>query len=93
MLCPEEQEELAALVPSVDRAKASGSHDPPLTERFFKHSAHLRECISTFQDNLAAGLYEPEEQEAMIEDVETTKKVYDAWKVRRRLGCLNIQER
>ncbi|KND00723.1 uncharacterized protein SPPG_03839 [Spizellomyces punctatus DAOM BR117] len=80
MLSPEDQDELTQLVPSVDRANARGIHDPPLTERFFKYSTHLRESIGVFQDMLAGGFYEPAGQEQMVQEVEDTKKDYDSWK-------------
>ncbi|TPX64209.1 hypothetical protein SpCBS45565_g06074 [Spizellomyces sp. 'palustris'] len=80
ILSPEDQDELTQLVPTVDRAHARGNHDPPLTERFFKYSTHLRESIGIFQDMLAGGFYEPAGQEQMVQEVEDVKKDYDSWK-------------
>ncbi|KAJ3174151.1 hypothetical protein HDU88_000119 [Geranomyces variabilis] len=73
---PEEQAELASLLPAIDRTGA-GMISPALF-----NSVHLRETLSKFQENLEEGLYDPNALEAMVEDVEMQKDKYEAWKDR-----------
>ncbi|KAI9017397.1 hypothetical protein BC832DRAFT_544487 [Gaertneriomyces semiglobifer] len=77
MFSPEEQTELAALVPKVDLSDDSSN---ALHERVFNYNHHLRESIDIFQENLHGGYYDPIEQEIMVEGLVDTQKSYDVWK-------------